>query len=123
MTDVAERTVSIAGKSGNAYTFAIYPFSHHFVHTRETVYVVGKSTPSSSGEPTITPTFFGETDDLRQRMEQHASTCWFVDNGDDVIAVYAVAAEALRIAIRRDLIGNRAAACALIDRCGTCPFS
>ncbi|RMF19697.1 MAG: hypothetical protein D6760_12825, partial [Deltaproteobacteria bacterium] len=101
MTDLAEQTISLAGKSGNRYEFALYSLDYNFVHTKEAVYVVGKTKVDDDGSMRLDPTFCGETDNLGARMLDHRARGCF--EGNDSVGVYAVLSDALRIAIVNDL--------------------
>ncbi len=122
MTDLAERTASLAGKSGNRYEFALYPLDHHFVHTIAAVYVVGRTSPEADGSLRFDPTFCSETGDLGARLLDHRMRGCFDESDDDTVGVYAVFSDALRIAIVNDLNAARPASCTLLETCGACEF-
>ena len=122
MTNLAERTASLAGKSGNRYEFALYSLDHHFVHPIAAVYVVGRTSLDEDGSPRLHPTFCGETSELGSRLLDHRARGCFDGSENDTVGVYAVLSDALRVAIVNDLNAARPSACALLETCGACEF-
>ncbi|RMD83111.1 MAG: hypothetical protein D6815_07430 [Candidatus Dadabacteria bacterium] len=123
MGDLAERTVRLAGNSGNRYEFALYPLEHRFVHTRDAVYVVGRLNQREAGEADFEPLFVSQTGLLAERINEHRRNGCF--NADEAthVGVYTVLSEPLRIAIVNDLIKRHAPRCPGLERCGACRFA
>ena len=94
-------TITLTGKSGNAYDFNIYDRETDF-KAIGAVYVMSKV--NSSNRYAII--YVGQTGDLSDRPLNHHKTKCFDKNGADKVHVHAEDGEKKRLAIEADLIEN-----------------
>ena len=98
-------TVTLKGKSGNAYDFDVYPWGTSFKPVGA-VYTVLKANPSN-----YSILYIGETGDLSSRFDSHHKQSCFDRNGKTHIGIHLESNGKRRLEIEADLLANYRTQC------------
>lgn len=98
-------TITFKGKSGNEYSFNVYPFNTDF-KAIGAVYFVTQRTEKSDGTGSHTRIYVGETGDLSERFDNHHKQDCFDKHNANCICVHSESNEKTRLEKESDLIDN-----------------
>lgn len=108
MAKIADLTV--AGKSGTEYTFAIYPINTNWKEIGA-VYVVTKRTEKPDGGGTHTYIYVGQTDNMNERHSNHHKASCFQRHNANCIGVLVESNETKRLKIEDDILKRHSWPC------------
>ena len=95
--------MEIAGGSGRKYTFGVYPYETSWKEIGA-VYVVTKRTVKTEGGGNHDFIYVGQTENLKERHENHHKADCFEKHGANCLCVHVEEIEAKRLLIEADLI-------------------
>jgi len=99
-TQMQKETITATGESGTQYEFQIFPWGTSFNRVAA-VYLVLKKQPNQ-----YTVLYVGETEDLKERFENHHKQGCFDRNGKTHIGVLQEGIGTRRLRIEADLVAN-----------------
>jgi predicted GIY-YIG superfamily endonuclease len=95
--------LEIVGQSGTKYSFEVYPYDTSWKEIGA-VYLVTKRTAKLDGSGTHTFIYVGQTDNLKERHENHHRADCFTRHGMNCLCVHVEQNEKTRLAIEADLL-------------------
>jgi predicted GIY-YIG superfamily endonuclease len=101
MAKIADYTV--AGKSGQKYTFEVYAFDSSWGEVA-VVYLVTKRTKKPDGGGSHAHIYVGQTDNLKERFGSHHKADCFTSHGANCLCVLQESSEERRLAIESDIL-------------------
>jgi predicted GIY-YIG superfamily endonuclease len=100
-TTTEARTILWPGQSGNKYNYSIYEIGTNFNDVAGN-YVYAEETKPNSWSPK----YFGQTNNLKNRLSNHEKETCATRNGATHIHVHANSSETSRLSEEKDLIVN-----------------
>ena len=99
-------TIEIAGRSGNTYSFDVYPYDSNWNEVGA-VYAVSRRTPNPDGTGNHAFIYIGQTDNLKERHSNHHKADCFKGHSRNCLCIKMESSEKNRLAIEADLLAGR----------------
>ena len=97
-------TLTLTGASGSTYDFVVYGADTTWNEGVMCVYYVSERTEKSDGTGTHSNIYVGQTEDIKDRFDDHHKQRCFEAHGYNAISVLIESNEFARLAIEGDLI-------------------
>jgi hypothetical protein len=103
-------TLTIAGKSGTQYEFEVYPLDSTWNEVAA-VYTVTKRTVSKEGKGTHDYIYVGQTENLKERHDNHHKVDCFKRHAANCLCTHQVQSEQRRLAVEADILAGHTWPC------------